>query len=236
MGKNASVLQICLLVLNLPPYRITNSCKGLTIPMIAIIDFGMGNLGSILNMLLRMDYKAEITSNLERIKSAEKLILPGVGSFDLAMTNLQNQKMIPVLNNLVLEERVPILGICLGMQILSKKSEEGVLEGLNWIEANTIRFRFDAEQNLRVPHMGWNTIRIEQDSCLFEGMYEGSRFYFVHSYHVKCASDANILLSTEYGITFTSSIMSDNIYGVQFHPEKSHKFGMKLLGNFVEFC
>ncbi|KXH73720.1 MAG: imidazole glycerol phosphate synthase subunit HisH [Candidatus Thorarchaeota archaeon SMTZ-45] len=204
--------------------------------MITIIDFGMGNLGSILNMLERMDYKAEITSDLETIENAEKLILPGVGAFDLAMTNLQTQKMIPVLNRLVLENRVPILGICLGMQILSRKSEEGVLEGLSWIEADTFRFRFDNEQSLRIPHMGWNTIHTAQDSCLFEGMYEEARFYFVHSYHVKCSNEENVLATTDYGITFTSSVIRDNIYGVQFHPEKSHKFGMKLLGNFVELC
>ena len=204
--------------------------------MITIIDFGMGNLGSIQNMLVRMDYKAEITSDLVTIRNAERLVLPGVGAFDMAMTNLKNQELIPVLNKLVLEERVPILGICLGMQLLSNRSEEGVLEGLNWIESDTISFQFDNEQNLRIPHMGWNTVQIEQDSCLFEGMYEETRFYFVHSYYVKCINVDNVLTTTNYGINFTSSIIRDNIYGVQFHPEKSHKFGMKLLGNFAELC
>jgi glutamine amidotransferase len=204
--------------------------------MITIIDFGMGNLGSIKNMLVRMDHNAEITSDLDVIRSASKLILPGVGAFDMAMTNLKNQGLIPVLNKLVLDEKVPILGICLGMQLLSSRSEEGILEGLNWIESDTIRFQFHNEQNLRIPHMGWNTIQIEQDSCLFEGMYEEPRFYFVHSYYVHCHNSSNVLATTNYGVDFTSSVIRDNIYGVQFHPEKSHKFGMKVLGNYAELC
>lgn len=204
--------------------------------MITIIDFGMGNLGSIENMLLRMDCEVEISSDLGKIKEADKLILPGVGAFDVAMTNLHNMNVIPLLNKRVLEEKVPILGICLGMQLLSSRSEEGILEGLNWIKSESIRFKFDKEQNLRIPHMGWNTVQIEQDSCLFKDMYEEPRFYFVHSYHVKCKNTENVLTTTEYGINFTSSIIQDNILGVQFHPEKSHKFGMKLLRNFAELC
>ncbi|MHA2211301.1 MAG: imidazole glycerol phosphate synthase subunit HisH [Candidatus Thorarchaeota archaeon] len=204
--------------------------------MITIIDFGMGNLGSIKNMLVRMDHDAEITSDLDVIRSASKLILPGVGAFDKAMTNLKNQGLIPVLNKLVLDEKVPILGICLGMHLLSSRSEEGILEGLNWIESDTIRFRFQNEQNIRIPHMGWNTTRIEQDSCLFEGMYEEPRFYFVHSYYVNCHNSSNVLATTNYGVDFTSSVIRDNIYGVQFHPEKSHKFGMKVLDNYAELC
>ncbi len=204
--------------------------------MIVIVDFGMGNLGSIQNMFARVDLKAEITSDLDTIRNAEKLILPGVGAFDMAMTNLKNQGLIPVLNKLVLEKKVPILGICLGMQLLSSGSEEGVLAGLNWLESDTIRFQFENEQKLRIPHMGWNTIQIEQDSNLFEGMYEEPRFYFVHSYYVKCSNVDNILATTNYGIDFTSSVVCENIYGVQFHPEKSHKFGMKLLENFAELC
>jgi glutamine amidotransferase len=204
--------------------------------MITIIDFGMGNLGSIKNMLVRMNYKTEITSDLETIRNAEKLILPGVGAFDMAMTNLKNQGLIPVLNKLVLEEKIPILGICLGLHLLSSRSEEGVLDGFNWIESDTIRFQFNSEENLRIPHMGWNTIRIEQGSCLFEGMYEEPRFYFVHSFYVKCHNVDNVLTTTDYGINFASSVVRDNIYGVQFHPEKSHKFGMKVLGNYAELC
>ena len=203
--------------------------------MITIVDYGMGNLGSIENMLKRMNYDAQITSDLEVIESAEKLILPGVGSFDHAMAKLENQGFISLLNDMVLKKKVPIMGICLGMQLLSNRSEEGKLQGLGWIDADTIRFRFDSSQNLRIPHMGWNTIDIQQDSKIFTDMYPEPRFYFVHSYHVKCKSDENILAKTHYGYDFTSAVIKDNIYGMQFHPEKSHKFGMKVLKNFAEF-
>ncbi|MFW9831292.1 MAG: imidazole glycerol phosphate synthase subunit HisH [Candidatus Thorarchaeota archaeon] len=204
--------------------------------MISIIDFDMGNLGSIQNMLSRLGFESEITSDLERISKAEKLILPGVGAFDKAMTNLAEREMISLLNELVLKKKVTILGICLGMQLLSNKSEEGELPGLGWIDADTIRFNFEPKVNLRIPHMGWNTVDIHKKSCLFEDMYEEPRFYFVHSYHVKCKSDDSIMTTTNYGFEFTSSVVQDNIYGVQFHPEKSHKFGMKILQNFAELC
>ncbi|MHA2602277.1 MAG: imidazole glycerol phosphate synthase subunit HisH [Candidatus Thorarchaeota archaeon SMTZ1-83] len=204
--------------------------------MITIVDYGMGNLGSIRNMLTRLGFEVEISSDIQEIENATKLILPGVGAFDNAMKNLEERGMIPVLNELVLNRRVPILGICLGMQLLSQRSEEGNMQGLGWIEAETIRFRFNPGQNLRIPHMGWNTVTIQQDSCLFNDMYEEPRFYFVHSYHVKCVSEETTLARTHYGIDFTSAVSHDNIYGVQFHPEKSHKFGMKTLKNFAELC
>jgi glutamine amidotransferase len=204
--------------------------------MIAIIDFDMGNLGSIHNMLSRLGFDSEITSDLDRIRDAEKLILPGVGAFDMAMANLAERGMIPVLNDLVLKRKVTVLGICLGMQLLSHRSEEGKIPGLGWIDAETIRFKFDPEQNLRIPHMGWNTVDIQQESCLFKDMHEKPRFYFVHTYHVKCESEETVLTTTHYGFDFTSSIVKDNVYGAQFHPEKSHKFGMKILQNFAESC
>jgi len=204
--------------------------------MIAIVDFDMGNLGSIHNMLSRLGFESEITSDLDRIAEADKLILPGVGAFDMAMTNLAERQMIPLLNDLVLKKKIPTIGICLGMQLLSNRSEEGNLPGLGWIDADTIRFEFNPEQNLRVPHMGWNTVDIKQDSCLFKDMYEEPRFYFVHTYHVKCKSDDTVLTTTDYGFDFTSAVVKGNVYGVQFHPEKSHKFGMKLLQNFAELC
>jgi glutamine amidotransferase len=204
--------------------------------MIAIIDFGMGNLGSIHNMLTRMNYDSEIVSDPERIKLATKLILPGVGAFDTAMTNLENRGLLPVLNELVMERKIPLLGICLGMQLLCQQSEEGRLRGLGWIDADVVRFAFSPEQNLRIPHMGWNTVRLAKDSVLFKDMYPEPRFYFVHSYYVKCKNQDTVLAETHYGREFASAIMSDNIYGVQFHPEKSHKFGMKVLGNYAELC
>lgn len=204
--------------------------------MIGIIDYGMGNLGSIHNMLTRLGIDSEIISDLDQIRAADKLILPGVGAFDNAITNLQKRGMISVLNEMVLEEKKKILGICLGMQLLSKRSEEGMLEGLGWIDAETIRFKFSKEQNLQIPHMGWNTVTIEQDSCLFKDMYDEPRFYFVHSYHVKCHSRETVLTTTRYGTDFTSGVIKENIYGLQFHPEKSHKFGMRVLRNFAELC
>ena len=204
--------------------------------MIGIIDFDMGNLGSIQNMLSRLGFESEITSDLDRIREAEKLILPGVGAFDKAMTNLEERGLISLLNDLVIKKKVTIIGICLGMQLLSNRSEEGHLPGLGWIDADTIRFDFTSEQNLRIPHMGWNTVDIQQETCLFKGMYENPRFYFVHSYHVRCNNEDTIMTTTNYGFDFTSSVVKGNIYGVQFHPEKSHKFGMKLLQNFAELC
>jgi glutamine amidotransferase len=204
--------------------------------MIAIIDFGMGNLGSIQNMLARMNIASEITSDIKVIKEADKLILPGVGAFDKAMSNLESRNLIPTLDELVLRKKVPILGICLGMQLLSNKSEEGVLNGLGWVDSDTVRFGFPPDINLRIPHMGWNTVSVRQKSCLFRDMYEEPRFYFVHSYYVRPKHESNTLATTEYGLEFASAVMNDNIYGVQFHPEKSHKFGMKLLENYVEFC
>lgn len=204
--------------------------------MIVIVDYGMGNLGSILNMFKRVDVEAKISSNIQDIEEAKKIVLPGVGAFDNAMNNLKDLRIIPMLNKRVIEEKTPILGICLGMQLLSKRSEEGVLEGLGWIDAETIRFKFDDNKSLKIPHMGWNTIDIKKECCLFKDMYEESGFYFVHSYHVKCKNPENILTTTNHGIEFCSSVVKDNIFGAQFHPEKSHKFGMKLLKNFAELC
>ena len=204
--------------------------------MIIIIDYGMGNLGSILNMLSRLGFDAKISSDLQEIQEAEKLILPGVGAFDRAMMNLEEMELIPILNDLVIKEKKPILGICLGMQLLSKRSEEGELDGLGWIDAETIQFSFTPEQNLRIPHMGWNSVTFQQESKIFQDMYPEPRFYFVHSYYVKCKSKDEILTTTNYGIEFTSAVLKQNIFGAQFHPEKSHKFGMKVLQNFVELC
>jgi glutamine amidotransferase len=203
--------------------------------MIAIIDYGMGNLGSIKNMLSWIDVESVTTSKCEIIESANKLILPGVGAFDNAIINLKRLGIIPSLNRMVLINKTPILGICLGMQLLSKRSEEGKLPGLGWIDAETVRFRFNAELvSLKIPHMGWNTIKVRQRNSIFDGVNEESRFYFVHTYHVICNDEANILATTEYGVTFNSAIVKDNIIGIQFHPEKSHKFGLKLLKNFAE--
>jgi glutamine amidotransferase len=199
--------------------------------MIAIIDYGMGNLGSIQNMLRKVGAEAVITADPKTIANADKLILPGVGTFDRAMENLSQLGIIQLLNEQVVDKGKPVLGICLGMQLMTKRSDEGNLPGLGWIDAETLKFENIAQ---RVPHMGWNTVNVEREDPLFKDMYPEPRFYFVHSYYVKCASQANVLTTTHYGQDFCSSLVKDNIRGVQYHPEKSHKFGMKLLKNFAE--
>ena len=200
--------------------------------MITIIDYGMGNLGSIINMLGKIGVEAVSTSKIEDIEKARKIILPGVGSFDTAINNLNKLGLMTVLNKKVTEERIPTLGLCLGMQLLTEKSEEGKLPGLGWIRGRTIRFKF--EDNLKIPHMGWNTINIKKRSPLLRGLDNGSRFYFVHSYHLVCDDEKDILATADYGYEFPTVVERKNVLGVQFHPEKSHKFGMKLLENFAK--
>jgi glutamine amidotransferase len=191
----------------------------------------MGNLGSIANMIKKVGHKCIITSDLEEIKKASKLILPGVGSFDNGMRNLAELGMIEVLNQKVLVEKTPILGICLGMQLMTKSSEEGTSAGLGWLDAQTKKFVSDT---LKIPHMGWNIIKHQKKSKLFDECESEKRFYFVHSYFVSCNQEVDILTNTNYTQDFVSSFEKENIIGVQFHPEKSHKFGMSLLKNFLE--
>jgi len=200
--------------------------------MVTIVDYGMGNLGSIFNMFKKIGVQSKITSNKSEIEKAEKILLPGVGSFDAAMNKINELDFKELLNYKALEEKIPVLGICLGMQLLTNSSEEGVLPGLGWIPAETLKFKFEKEQNLKIPHMGWNLVEKNKDSKLTEDFIDETRFYFVHSYYVKCQNDSNSILKTTYGLTFDSAIQNENIYGAQFHPEKSHKFGMNLLKNF----
>jgi glutamine amidotransferase len=201
--------------------------------MITIVDYGLGNLGSILNLLKKIGAPAKLSTSKLDIEKADKLILPGVGSFDNGMNQLRERGFIDVLNWKALEEKVPTLGICLGMQLLSNSSEEGSEKGLGWIDADTIKFKFDTDNaHLKVPHMGWNLVKEAKKSVLNQDMYEEPRFYFVHSYHVKCKNPQDELFRTSYGFEFTSAVEKGNIMGVQFHPEKSHKFGMQLLSNF----
>jgi imidazole glycerol-phosphate synthase subunit HisH len=203
--------------------------------MITIIDYKTGNLGSIQNILKRIGEETIITSDKDEIAKASKLILPGVGSFDTGMRNLNELGLIEVLNKKVLVERIPVLGICLGMQLLSGRSEEGLLPGLGWINAETTRFNFKNSLEYKIPHMGWNFVKLHRESNLFNSMFPDARFYFVHSFFFKANDSSDISASTTYEIEFTSAIERGNILGVQFHPEKSHKFGMKLLKNFVDF-
>lgn len=200
--------------------------------MITIVDYGLGNLGSILNMFKRIGVEAKITSNSKEIAEADKILLPGVGAFDNAMTRINESGLKEVLNTKAKVDKVPILGICLGMQLLTRGSEEGVLSGLGWIDADTIKF--PVIEGLKVPHMGWNLVTPSTPSKLTQSLPEESRFYFVHSYYVKVDKQENSILKANYGIEFDAAIQNDNIYGAQFHPEKSHKFGMQLLKNFSE--
>jgi glutamine amidotransferase len=202
--------------------------------MITIVDYGMGNVGSILNMLKYLGHAARISAEPEDIRQAAKLILPGVGSFDTGMNNLEARGLRQVLDEAVCERHVPLLGICLGMQLLSRRSEEGKLPGLGWINAETVRFRFAAaDTEPKIPHMGWNLIFPVRSDPLLTEIEEEARFYFVHSYHLICSDQKDELARTTHGYTFPSIVNRGHIYGTQFHPEKSHRFGMKLLGNFA---
>ena len=202
--------------------------------MITIVDYGMGNLGSVFNMFKKIGVASKITSDLDEINLAEKILLPGVGSFDNAMKRLNESGIREVLDRKVLEEGVPVLGICLGMQLLTKSSEEGSEKGLGWVNAKAKKFQFKKEEKLKVPHMGWNFVFHSTSSKLTENFAENSRFYFVHSYYVEVEDQENSILKTNYGLEFDSAIQNENIYGAQFHPEKSHKFGMKLFENFAK--
>lgn len=200
--------------------------------MIAIVDYGLGNLKSIYNMFKKVGIQSVITSDIEEIKNADKYLLPGVGSFDHGIKNLKSAPFFETLEKEVLENKKPILGICLGMQLLTNSSEEGEEEGLGWIDAKTVYFNLE-DETLAIPHMGWNRVIPKENNSIFKELEE-NRFYFVHSYHVVCNNDDNILAVSNYEKEFTCSIHKDNVYGVQFHPEKSHKFGMQLLKNFGE--
>lgn len=203
--------------------------------MITIVDYGMGNLGSVENMFKKIGIATETTGDLKSISRAQKILLPGVGAFDAAMKRiLETDGLLDVLNQKALGERVPVLGICLGMQLLTNGSEEGLFPGLGWIDAETIKFKFSTGVQLKVPHMGWNEITIQNDSVLLKNLDNSSRFYFVHSYYVQCRKSENVLANTFHGMPFNSIISNKNIFGAQFHPEKSHKFGMQLLKNFAE--
>lgn len=204
--------------------------------MIVIVDYKMGNLGSITNMLHKLGFSSIISSDKEIIKNASKLILPGVGSFDSGMKFLRELDLVDLLNTKVLNDKTPILGICLGAQLMTHRSDEGTLEGLKWLDAEVLSFKSSAfsDFNLPVPNMGWREVFPCKNSLIHDGFSEDPRFYFVHSYYLNSFSQKDILLTSNYGIDFTAALEKENIVAVQFHPEKSHKYGFKLLENFVK--
>jgi glutamine amidotransferase len=201
---------------------------------IAIVDYGMGNLFSIQKKLHRLNITPTITSDPQEIRNAKKIILPGVGHFCKAMEQIDQLGLFDVLNHAVLVDKKPILGICLGMQLMANRSEGGNCSGFGWFNAEVVRFRIQETAKFKVPHMGWNTITHEKKSPLLDGISEGSEFYFVHSYHVVAHHSGDVLCKTQYEQEFCSALERENVFGVQFHPEKSHDMGQRMLKNFVD--
>lgn len=202
--------------------------------MIGVIDYGIGNIGSILNMLKKIGVQAKSVKTIEEVEKVDKLILPGVGSFDSGMQKLKASGLIESIIKHVNIDNKPLMGICLGMQMLGRGSEEGNETGLNLIPFTCKRFVFSHESELKVPHMGWDIISNQNnDAPILRDLDEKQRYYFVHSYYAVCDSRENELMICEYGFPFAAAVVHNNIYGFQFHPEKSHKFGMALLENFA---
>jgi glutamine amidotransferase len=204
--------------------------------MLTIVDYGVGNLASIKNMLKKAGQGALISSREEDILSAEKLILPGVGAFDTCVEKLQGSGLLDAISKKALVEKVPVLGVCVGLQLLTQGSEEGKLPGLGWIRGTVVRFKQELlPPDLKIPHMGWTDVDFCKPSKLLDGIYEDPRFYFVHSYHLQIEDREDALVEATYGYKFTAGVERGNIMGVQFHPEKSHKFGLRLFENFIRY-
>lgn len=202
--------------------------------MIGIINYGLGNIRAFANIYKWLNIPFVIVSKANELTDITKLILPGVGAFDQAMERIQNSGMRLYLDEMVLIKKIPVIGICVGMQILTHISEEGKSKGLAWIKADTKRFNPTSHELMCVPHMGWNEIMPLRETHLFKGLNGHSRFYFLHSYYVQCCNSEDVLAVTTYGNEFASAINHENIFGVQFHPEKSHRNGIQLLKNFSE--
>ena len=202
--------------------------------MITIVNYGLGNIKAFVNIYNKLNVPCEIATNATDLEKADKLILPGVGAFDHAMEELDNSGMRSTLDNMVLNKKIPVLGICVGMQMLAHSSDEGILPGLGWI--NGIVKKIDPEKlhhTTHLPHMGWNDVKAVKQSNLFSELEKDACFYFLHSYYFSCNDPADISAVTDYGGAFTCAVQHENIYGVQFHPEKSHHYGVQLLKNFA---
>ena len=203
--------------------------------MITILDYGLGNVLAFVNVYKRLNIPVNVAKSKNDLIKASKLILPGVGSFDNAMQKLERSEMLPSIEELVVNQGIPILGICVGMQMLARSSDEGKLPGLGWIDANVRKFDISSmPRGTCLPHMGWNDAKPLTDVALFKGMEHDARFYFLHSYYFDCFERKSIMAETDYGGIFSCAVFKDNIYGVQFHPEKSHHYGSQLLKNFSE--
>jgi imidazole glycerol-phosphate synthase subunit HisH len=203
--------------------------------MITIIDYGLGNIMAFVNIYKRLNIAVSVAKTAVEAAGATKLILPGVGAFDSAMTQLEASGMHPTLDELVLRNKIPVLGICVGMQILADSSQEGNLPGLGWITGKVLSFKTIPNFNgLPLPHMGWNDVSPTSNTPLFVGLERQARFYFLHSYFLNCGEGEHAIASAQYGIDFCCAVQSENVFGVQFHPEKSHQWGIQLLKNFAE--
>jgi len=203
--------------------------------MITIVDYGLGNIRAFLNAYKRLNIEATTARNADQLESASRVILPGVGAFDHAMQRLDQSGMRPVLDKLALQKRVPVLGVCVGMQMLGRSSEEGELPGLGWIDGRVRGFAsLPATSGLPLPHMGWNDVHPVATNKLFDHLEADARFYFLHSFYFECANGEDAIAVSGYGTDFSCAVNSANIFGVQFHPEKSHYFGTRLLKNFAE--
>ncbi len=203
--------------------------------MIHVIDYGLGNVQAFLTLYKRLGIEAIRAKTIADLTSASKIILPGVGAFDYAISLLNQSGMRPILETLVLEDKVPVLGICVGMQILASSSDEGQLPGLGWIAGKVRPFDVnELSRRIPLPHMGWNDVHPNLGHPLFSGLETDAKFYFLHSYYFECDQPAHIAATASYGIDFSCAVSANNVYGVQFHPEKSHLFGTQLLKNFAE--
>jgi glutamine amidotransferase len=203
--------------------------------MITIIDYGVGNIFAFQNVYKRLNIPTRIAKTVKDLENADKLILPGVGHFDYAMSQLNSSGMRKRLDEIVIIEKKPIIGICVGMQMMARKSDEGTVAGLGWIEADVKKFDPSTiEFHTKLPHMGWNDVKPTLNHPLFDGLEKDAIFYFLHSYYFNCNNNNEIISTSIYGIKFPSSVQHDNIYGIQFHPEKSHSNGERLLHNFAK--
>jgi imidazole glycerol-phosphate synthase subunit HisH len=203
--------------------------------MVTIIDYGVGNIFAFQNVYKRLNIPTKIAKTASDLEEVKKLILPGVGSFDYAMNQLNASGMRQRLDELVLEQKIPVIGICVGMQMMGNKSDEGNLEGLKWIDANIKKFdESTIKQRTKLPHMGWNDVASKNSHPLFKELENEAIFYFLHSFYFECNNENDVIATSNYGISFTSAANHDNVYGIQFHPEKSHQYGEKLLHNFAK--